>query len=243
MKIKPISFRGTTFQICYTDHWGDNPNKRNPHPSWCTFDDEVNVRESKWLIEPGDCVFDVGACFGSYTLTALAAGAEHVVAWSPQGLQGDNLWDADYLFSSLKLNGWESKCEVCTFGLYDRDGWLNEVTQEFSESELPRVGDVLANDIIKVTSMDHWIAPKLDWYRGHFKKFWLKIDVEGAEVEVLKGALNCISVLKPMILTENHIDKRSTIEQEVRDVLLGIGYKEISTDKYHQISHSLYGAV
>lgn len=240
MKIKPVSFRGVTFQICYTDHWGDNKNSRNAHPSWFTFEDEEQVRNTKWLIEKGDCVFDVGACFGSYTLTALAAGAEHVVSWTPQAIKGDSLSDGDYLFASLKLNGWESKCEICRFGLYDRDGWLNEVTQEFSESEISHAGDVLTDDVIKVVSMDNWIAPKLDWYQKHFKKFWLKIDVEGAEIEVLKGAMNTISVLKPSVLVENHIDKRSTIEQEVRELMLGIGYREVDTTKYHSISHSLY---
>ena len=73
---------------------------------------------------------------------------------------------------------------------------------------------------------------------------WMKLDVEGAEVEVLKGAKDLISKFCPKIQVENHVFKRASLYEEVRELLiggnLGARYEEISTVQYHSVSHSLY---
>ena len=208
------------------------------HPSWFSFVDEHEVRDRNWRIEPGDCVFDVGAAYGSYTMCALASGAAMAFAWSPQGFAGDKLTEAGHMRATLRHNEWEDKCMVMESGIYSRPGWINCSTQHFYE-ERPEPHP----DIIEVAPLD-------DWYRrtframfsaGQFPRYWLKLDVEGAEVEVLRSAELLIAELRPNILVENHNFKRPTIEQEVRELLTGAkGYREESTVAYHSVSHSLY---
>lgn len=198
------------------------------NPSWFTFDDEAAVRDRDWTVKPGDVVLDVGAEFGSYTMTALSQGASFVWAWSPQDFRGRPT--KEYMEETLRLNGWADKCEIFTSGVYGKTGWLNAAHQVFT-SEDPGEGP----DIIRVEPLDAWFErvrpPKVDW---------LKVDVEGAEVQVLKGATNLISSTKPVVLVENHLFMRGSIRDEVEAVLSGIGYRHVHTFPHHGVSHSMY---
>lgn len=206
------------------------------HASWYSFEDESDVREIMWDIHPGDCIIDVGAAYGSYSLTALAAGATRVFAWSPQGEVGLPA-EREFFAESLARNGWSDKATIYATGIYDRDGWLNAMTQEFSTTELPA-----SNDVIQVSRLDTWyeteFLPTLT-PQSH-PRFYLKLDVEGAEVEVLRSAHRVLTELRPTIQIENHNFKRSTIEAEIRAILLPYGYREVLTRPYHSVSHSLY---
>lgn len=221
-------FDGTEYIIECEEHPGYQ------HPSWFSFDDEKDVRARDWRIRPGDVVLDVGAAYGSYTLTALVSGAAFVYSWSPQGPEGQPS-EAEYLRRSLAANEWQTRCVVIEGGCYDRSGWLNASTQEFSE-EKPE-GDKMNNDVIRVDKLDDFFASS-----GMEHCEWMKLDVEGAEVEVLKGAEKLIRALKPTILVENHLFKRNTIAEEVRSLLGDMGYRHISTHQYHSVSHSVYRA-
>lgn len=232
MDVQERSFRGHPYKIsCDTSHPGYQ------HPSWFSFDDEATVRDAKWLIEPGDCILDVGAAYGSYALSALAAGAAFVFAWSPQGPPGEPT-EREMMLQSLKLNGWEDRAVIYASGCYSRSGWVNASTQEFHTTEPAPQGD-----IIRVDSLDDWFRTEFSprFSPGAFPRYWMKLDVEGAEVEVLKGAEVTIRTLKPSIVVENHNFKRASLEQEVRSVLIDqFGYREVATTPYHAVSHSLY---
>lgn len=222
MKSKQLEFEGHPYAIAYLD-----PSPQ--HPSWFSFEDESTVRAAIWKIAPGDVVFDVGAAYGSYSLTALAAGAKRVFAWSPMEASPP---ECELLEESLILNDWQDRCEIMVTGAYDRTGWLNPGTQAFCETDpADKTG------LIKVQTLD-------DWRKEHTipaaQRYWLKLDVEGAEVHVLSGARKLIAELRPNITVENHNFKRATLEQEVRDLVLSMGYIEVSTTPYHEVSHSLY---
>lgn len=92
-----------------------------------TFEDESSVRDAFWNVEQNDCILDIGAGLGSYTLTALAMGAKQVFAWEPSAGAGGGGLDvnANYIKQSLHLNGWDSKCIVYPYGLFDQAGWLD----------------------------------------------------------------------------------------------------------------------
>ena len=124
MKVRDFEFRGRPYKVACVEDYPD-------HPTWFTFVDESDVRERFWRIRPGDVVLDVGAAFGSYAVTALAAGASRVWAWAPEGIPG-SVSEVGVLRATLELNGWSDRCEVLTNGVYDRDGWLHTKTQEFS---------------------------------------------------------------------------------------------------------------
>ena len=224
------SFKGIDYRIACTDTYPQ-------HPSWFSFEDESSVRDALWNIAPGDCVFDVGAAYGSYTMTALSQGAARVFAWSPQGESGIPQ-EADFMDLSLALNNWTDKCTIYRSGVYRESGWLNASTQEFSPTEPP----VASSDVIRVDVLDDWFvnefAPQES--KHSYSRFWLKLDVEGAEVDVLSTSSKLISALRPHIQVENHNFKRPVIEQEVRDLVLSYGYREVSRTPYHAVSHSLF---
>ena len=229
---RTYSFKGAPYKIACME---PSP----VHASWFTHEDESSVRDAQWDVRPGECILDVGAAYGSYTLTALAAGAKRAYAWSPQGEAGIPP-EADFFEESLRMNGWEDRCSVLRKGAFNRDGWLNAQTQEFSETPL----DEADGNVIRVECLDTWykreFLPVEEVRLGSYIGFWLKLDVEGAEVEVLKGALRLIADLRPRIQVENHNFKRATIEQEVRTFLSAVGYREVVTTPYHAVSHSLY---
>lgn len=224
---KELSFKGHSYKVAYVE-------PVPYHASWFSFDDESDVRDRDWDIKPGDVVFDVGAAYGSYTLTALALGASHVFAWSPQGEPGLPQ-EREFLYESLRLNGWEDRVTIMSDGVYDKTGYLNASTQEFSENPLPE-----SNDVIRVEALDDWRNKNGLYQHAKSERFWMKLDVEGAEVEVLRGASALITELKPTILVENHIFKNNNLAREVRYLLERKGYIHVSTHPHHSVSHSVY---
>lgn len=226
--IRDYSFKEHTFRVCCYDTFPG-------HPSWHMFVDEQSVREAMWHIRPGEKIMDVGAAYGSYTLSALAQGAAFVWAWSPQFRHGEEP-EAETLTRSLMLNGWQNKVSIVSDrGVFDRDGFLNTETQEFLTEKVSSVGHENFEHVIQVETLDTWARRvRPDWVDV------MKFDVEGAEVSAILGGERTIRYFRPRIMVENHLFKRASIEQEVRDILLSWGYQEQMTKPYHSISHSVY---
>jgi hypothetical protein len=82
------------------------------------------------------------------------------------------------------------------------------------------------------------VRPLDPWER---KVDWIKIDVEGAELAVLRGAEQVIRRERPRLLVENHLFLYPSIEQEVKDFVLGLdlGY-QVETRPHHSVSHSFF---
>lgn len=224
MPIREFSYRDVPYKVSCVEADGYQ------HPSWFTFVDEESVRGMFWDVKPGERILDIGAGFGSYALTALAAGAAHVWSWSPQ-CGPDGVPERNFFKESLELNGWTGRCSIYDTGLFDKSGYLNVDDQTLTDE--PRSG----NDIILVERLDDWADREL---RSGERIDWLKLDVEGAEVEVLKGGTELLRLNMPNILVENHVFKRPDVHAEVRDLLTSVGFREVSTVPYHGVSHSLY---
>lgn len=80
-------------------------------------------------------------------------------------------------------------------------------------------------DNIRQYRLDDWISSHIDW---------IKIDVEGMELDVLEGARKTIKESKPNLLVELHhfIDK--DIQKKVIDyIILELDYSNITIDPYH----------
>jgi FkbM family methyltransferase len=224
MQTKEFQFRGNPYRVACLETYPQ-------HPSWYTFEDESATRDAMWKPAVGDYVMDVGAAFGSYTMTALSQGAQFVWAWSPQGVPNEET-ELQMLQRSLDLNGWSDRCKIYDHGFYDRNGWLNTETQILTD-ERPPEADFKT---IKVQTLDSWydeVQPsRIDW---------MKMDVEGAEVEVILGAPRLITERRPKIFVENHLFRDSAMEQKVKAALQELGpYREVLTLPHHSVSHTLY---
>jgi FkbM family methyltransferase len=192
------------------------------------FGDEQEVRDRWWHVQPGEVVIDVGSAIGSYTLPALACGAI-VIAMCPQRIQAAQLLD------NIAVNeGFGERCIMIPCGLYDRSGWLwcdgaNYHFLDHEPAEDRRNAETFP--VMRLDDLD-LESPRLDW---------IKIDVEGAEAKVLAGAEQTIRRFRPRLLVENHLFMDPNIQDEVRDLVLGldIGY-EVESVPYEAVSHSFF---
>lgn len=230
--IKTVKTVAGNYKIAYID-------TISHHPSWYSHEDEKNVRERSWSVGKNDLVFDVGAAYGSYTLTALLQGAAKTYSWSPESGCGDAN-EKEFLEKSLELNDWQDKGMVYNYGFYDKNGWLDTVSQKFYCNYPDTIEN--PNYFIEVKTLNDWyksVFLKIDDAKK-YNKIWMKIDVEGAEIEVLKNATDLIKDIKPIICIENHIFMRATIANEVNLILSSLGYIENSRNQYFGVSHSVY---
>lgn len=133
------------------------------------------------LMSRCDRFVDIGANLGYYTCLALQNGRP-VVAFEPQE---QNLRS---LFRNLASNGWQDgRAEVFPIALSDRPGLLTLYGASGPSASLlpnwagysPRYGKV-----VPVSTLDRLVAGRYERER-----LLVKIDVEGAEYHVLRGAL------------------------------------------------------
>jgi len=232
---REYAFRQHTFKVCCLEHPAD-------HGSSWSFVDEASVRERHWNIEPGDFVLDMGAAYGSYTLIALAMGAAGAMAWSPQappvdrepGRMDNLISEAATFAASLEANGWRDRVQLFDkIGLYDEPGYFETQTCFFQKEPRARTWEW-----IPVAPLDQQVRPE---DCAGYSRYWAKLDVEGAEVHVLRGGERLLRTLRPRILVENHECHRPGIGLEVRALLEGWGFLHEMTQTYSAaVSHSLY---
>jgi FkbM family methyltransferase len=158
------------------------------------------ARLTKYIIQnvsAGDVVFDIGANHGFYTLLAykLLGGHGEVHAFEP----------ADRHFKILKENVKDRKnITINKLALHSHDGVLKFYVHGEGSSTL----DVTAYEKLRMLkyrfSETEVLATTLDRYckDENIKPTFLKIDVEGAEYEVLVGARRILTTERPKILME-----------------------------------------
>lgn len=174
---------------------------------------ENELRYRWWAIEPGDFVVDIGSAWGSYTLTALAQGASYVIAIDPD--------KASYfsLASNLLLNVFTPRCLQIPFMVGKEQGLCDYYPMTHSNRE--NVGLCIKEKRLLVT-LDSVIFSPSDCERVD----WIKIDVEGMEIDVLNGGMKTLERHHPNLLIENHICFDKTIPDKIREILIPLGYKE-----------------
>lgn len=144
------------------------------------------------LLQRVDRFIDVGANLGFYTCLALKSG-KPVVAFEPQQ---QNL---QCLYRNLRANGWEA--EVFPLALAERPGLLTLYGASGPSASLIKGWAGYASryqSTVPVSTLDLVVGRR---FGG--EQLLIKIDVEGAERQVLGGALDTICRLpKPIWLIE-----------------------------------------
>lgn len=152
------------------------------------------------LLSQADVFVDVGANIGFYACMARHSGKQ-AIAVEPQA---ENL---RYLYSNLLVNGWEDT-EVFPVGLGSASGLLVLYgSSSTGASLIPGWAGASRRTrrVIPVTTLDTLLGKR---FQG--EKLFIKIDVEGVEYDVLKGAESVLaSTPKPVwiveiCLTEHH---------------------------------------
>lgn len=147
-----------------------------------SFEKEETEIFKKYILE-SDVFVDVGANVGYYTCIARTLG-KHVIAVEPQP---QNL---DCLYANLRNNHWQDT-EVFPLGLSGKPDLLILYGASGPSASLVSGWAGYSKRyqrVIPVTTLDTLLG---DRFSG--KKLFIKIDVEGAEYNVLQGALKTLS--------------------------------------------------
>ena len=155
------------------------------------------------FLKPSMTVFDVGANYGFYSLLAARREAR-VFAFEPDSQ------NAQALTRHASLNGLSDRirivpCAVFSYSgsirLEPRDGGVHGNAHTASQPTARPTVPVRCITLDDFTASNP--APNL-----------LKMDVEGAESEVLKGAERLFRTVRPILLCEIHDDANSRFAQE-----------------------------
>ena len=200
--VKVQSFRDRTFLV--------RKGQTHPEFSFFTFEEEErDIREKYWNVQEGDVVVDVGASYGSYTLAACAMGAKKVFAYEPE----PTVW-VD-LVRNLDLNRWHeadpelSRCVPFCMGLWSVEGVVSMKSYAPHWPSHTISGDYAVTTLDRLSASDRF-PDRLDW---------IKVDVEGAEEHVLKGAKFTIAKFHPKLLVECHTFLDPEMVNKVKDIL------------------------
>lgn len=173
--------------------------------------DEQPVRDAHWKPRAGQVVMDIGAAVGSYTVPALAAGAG-VIAVDPDAGATAKLERV------AALNGF-TEYVVSNVAVFDNPGYPPEMRAALENSPWPYLIP----------------RPDTDWFpldeltAGLRRLDWIKIDVEGAELGVLRSGRRTLTQHRPRLLIEDHTEVYPFVaamdsRRQCRELLEAIGY-------------------
>ena len=157
-------------------------------------------------IRPGDVVFDVGAHVGFYSLLAAksAGPSGSIVAFEPMAA------NIEYLRHHAALN--KFAVDIAQVAVADRDS-----IGHFRRGADTYTGTLAeSGEAVEVVSIDLLV----DSHRFPAPDI-IKVDVEGAETLVLKGALRTLSRVHPIVFLAVHSQR---LRSECIDILRGLGY-------------------
>lgn len=166
---------------------GSEPIEREPsRTDWVNYADYVMSRAFLRALKPGSVVADVGSFRGGYAvLAAGAAGAGgSVVAFEP------SLANHAAIRRNIELNRLHDRVTLCAKAVSDRVGTVSfYAAGGASENSLYRAGVGTSGRAPREVAMTTVETIDLDGYfRGLRDPDVIKIDAEGAEFAVLRGA-------------------------------------------------------
>jgi FkbM family methyltransferase len=210
-------FRGVPVRI------GGYPMRIDERLRRWNFDAEAVVQAAfKKVIRPGDVVLDIGANFGLHTLLGaqIIGPAGRVFAFEPAAA------NLHLLRRNVRLNGFQDRVSIIPSAVSDS-------TQAQLPFSIPSAGlSVTAFLATEGNGSTTHMVPnvRLDDYRDLLRPArFIKIDVEGAELGVLKGAEGLVSSDRPVILAEVHVyafEKFGTSLDRWRQCVERLGYRE-----------------
>ncbi len=176
---------------------------------------------TKWLLShigSSDVFYDIGANLGYYTVI-VAKKASKVVSFEPYS-KSFNL-----LKRNVELNNL-TNVELFNFGLGDKNDermlyvpYKKNLASFYGE--LCSDKNVVSKELVRLFSLDYFME-----HSDNLSPTWIKMDIEGYEYFVIKGAVNTLKMYKPRLFVELHpkILGRPRLK-ELLKILLDLGYK------------------
>lgn len=191
-----------------------------------THDERHVVTKLLKIIQPGDICWDIGANIGFYTclLASRVEDAGAVVAFEPA------LRTCGYLHENVSLNQF-TNVTVINKGISDR---VEQRHLYYSEAGLAEGTVSLkyangrgASERVRLDTIDNLIhvLPVPDF---------IKIDVEGYQLEALRGGERCLKTHAPLVMAElkDVGETNRTTFQEIENYVADLGYQLYEIKKY-----------
>lgn len=179
----------------------------------------------KRALGPGSLFVDVGANVGLYTIWSIEAGAE-VIAVEPSRIARERL------ASNLKLNGYEA--EIVPAALGEAEGTLRLTTELDNQNHL-----VLSGNSAGVESEEVPVLT-LDGVVGDRTVDGLKVDVEGAELLVLRGAQRVLAERRIKLIqlewNESSVALLNEDRTPIAELLSSHGYELFRADERGELA-------
>lgn len=192
-------FRGEEIKMCRSIHFSEFLTEK-PLAGYLK---EADIGED-------DTVVDAGAFPGEFSIYVARKGAE-VIALEPDPV------NAEELRENIKLNGLEDRVTVLEKGLWDEsDEKTLERDEEFGLGSEIKEGAEITIDLEKLDSI----------VKDHGEPDFVKMDIEGAEVEALKGAEKVLKEQRPdFAIATYHVDEEGNKTcHRVEEILEKKGY-------------------
>ena len=186
----------------------------------------------EWFrVRPGDFVVDVGAHIGRYTLVAAQRGAT-VVSIEPDSA------NFDILEANVRLNGFSSVF-LKPMAVSDSNGPrafypsrdANRGTSSLVRRRPRGRAESAEGEVVDCKRLDDILE-----IQGLQRIDWLKVDVEGHELEVLRGARESLSMTRHLAL-----EVTSTTESACRDLTERAGFRLEAEERGHPATNLLMG--
>ena len=144
------------------------------------------------LVKPGDNIIDIGANYGVYSLAAAKRmeGQGNIWAFEPCSET------ASYLRESIGANNFQN-IKVLQQGLGEENGWANLTTNPNSELNAVSKTAAANSERIEITTLDAFLEANPDVVID-----FVKMDAEGMEDQILKGAASFFKAQQPLVMFE-----------------------------------------
>jgi FkbM family methyltransferase len=172
---------------------------------------EFESRLLSYLIKPNSVAVDVGANHGAYTYL-LSQICKTVISFEPNKSLAKRLLDADLSNVKVMPYGLSNRSSECDLYLEEVDGLLETGTASINGQTNRGKSKSIR---IKIITLDSLNLTQVDF---------IKIDVEGHELEAINGAVQTIKKHKPIMLIEIEERHISRGIWEVINTILRLGY-------------------
>lgn len=176
----------------------------------------------------GDTVYDIGANVGGYAIIGAKAQPDATIfAFEPHPVNKERLSE------NLELNNLQN-VHIRDYALGDSDGTIKLKT----ESNEPGVGThtIVASDTGNSIEIDIRRAESAIKNDDIPSPDVMKIDVEGAELDVLKGFNEVLESCR-VIIIEIHPTKIDTTVEDVRSLLIEAGFTTSEVQERDETTH------
>jgi FkbM family methyltransferase len=195
------------------------------YPYLVFFEIEGYLRQGKWSLTEGMTVIDAGACYGEFSLYAArrVGPSGKVLMLEPDP---ENIRKAEEYFA---YNGGKpANLEIVPAGLWKHAGTLKFASGLGSASTLIDAGQEVPPGASITEVPVESLASLVERY-GLRRLDQVKVDIEGAEVEVVESGREIIEKFKPRFSIASYHPRDGRMTSELVEPLLrGYGY-EVAT--------------